>query len=104
MFAEMMANGMGFSVFAGKAHATTSYRAEQGALSGFDCFYPLPSPLPQGEGANCRKSQQWSDFSYLIPSPRGRGLGRGQSRLERRYPDFKTPPFNTDTDKRDGRA
>ena len=41
-------------------------------------LYPLPSPLPRGEGTNCRESQQWSDFSYLIPSPRGRGLGRGQ--------------------------
>ena len=35
-------------------------------------------PLSVGEGANCRESKQWSDFSYLIPSPRGRGLGRGQ--------------------------
>ena len=35
-------------------------------------------PLSVREGANCRESQQWSDFSYLIPSPRGRGLGRGQ--------------------------
>ena len=33
--------------------------------------------IPIKEGANCRESQQWSDFSYLIPSPRGRGLGRG---------------------------
>ena len=38
---------------------------------------PLPSPLPRGEGTNGRESKQWSDFSYLIPSPRGRGLGRG---------------------------
>ena len=34
-------------------------------------------PLSVGEGANCRESKQWSDFSHLIPSPRGRGLGRG---------------------------
>ena len=34
-------------------------------------------PLSVGEGANCRESKQWLDFSYLIPSPRGRGLGRG---------------------------
>ena len=61
-------------------------------------------PLSVGEGANCKESQQWSDFSYPIPSPRGRGLGRGQSCLERRYPDFQKPPFKTDTDKRDGRA
>ena len=40
-------------------------------------LYPLPSPLPRGEGTNCRESQQWSDFSYPIPSSRGRGLGRG---------------------------
>ena len=33
--------------------------------------------IPIKEGANYRESQQWSDFSYLIPSPRGRGLGRG---------------------------
>lgn len=35
-----------------------------------------------------------------LPSLRG----RGQSRLERRYPDFQKPSFKTDTDKRDGRA
>ena len=52
MFAEMMANGMGFHVFVGKAHATTARRAEQGASGGFDCFDPLPSPLPRGEGTD----------------------------------------------------
>ena len=40
----------GFPVFAGEAHATTFRRAEQGALGGFDCCGPLPSPLPRGEG------------------------------------------------------
>ena len=29
------------------------------------------------------------DFLPFVPSPRGRGLGRGQSRLERRYPDLQ---------------
>ena len=29
------------------------------------------------------------DSLPFVPSPRGRGLGRGQSRLERRYPDFQ---------------
>ena len=72
MFAEMMANGMRFSVFTGKAHATTSYRAEQGTSGGFDCFCPLPSPLPRGEGTNCRELQQWLDFSHPIPSLRGK--------------------------------
>ena len=33
--------------------------------------------IPIKEGANCRESQQWSDFSHPIPPPRGRGLGRG---------------------------
>ena len=45
---EMMANGMGFSVFVGKAHATTSYRAEQRASGGFDCF-ALSLALSHGE-------------------------------------------------------
>ena len=105
MFAEMMANGMRFSVFTGKAHATTFRCAERRASGGFDCFCPLPSPLPRGEGTNCRESQQWSDFSYLIPSPRGRGLGRGQSRFGMPLSRFsKKPPFKTHTDKRDCRA
>ncbi|MBM7064957.1 hypothetical protein JS523_08075 [Neisseria elongata] len=39
MFAGMMASGMGVSLFfVGEAHATTSYRAEQRASGGFDCF------------------------------------------------------------------
>ena len=29
------------------------------------------------------------DYLQFVPSPRGRGLGRGQSHLERRYPDFQ---------------
>ena len=38
-------------------------------------FCPLPSPLPRGEGTDCRKSDNgW--FSTIIPSPCGRGLGR----------------------------
>ena len=49
MFVEMMANGMGVPVFVGKAHATTFRRAERGASGGFDCFGPLPNPLPWGE-------------------------------------------------------
>ena len=49
-FVEMMANRMGFPVFVGKAHATTFRRAERGVSGGFDCFGPLPSPLPRGEG------------------------------------------------------
>ena len=46
-------------------------------------------PLSVGKRTNCRESQQSLNFSYPIPSLRGRGLGRGQSRLERRYPDFQ---------------
>ena len=63
-------------------------------------FYPLPSPLPWGEGKDCRKSDNGRfqhhhslfveegqiaenlimvGFSTIIPSPRGRGLGRGQN-------------------------
>ncbi len=63
-------------------------------------FCPLPSPLPRGEGTACRKSDNGrflapsfslrgrgadcrkSDngrFSTIIPSPCGRGLGRGQN-------------------------
>ena len=68
----MMANGMRFPVFVGKAHATTFRLVEWEASGGFDCFCPLPSPLPRGEGTNCRESQQWSDFSHPIPSLRGK--------------------------------
>jgi len=52
-----------FPVFAGEAHATTFRRSERGVLGGFDCFCPLPNPLPRGEGTNGRESQQWSDFT-----------------------------------------
>ena len=62
-FTEMMANGMGFPVFVGEAHATTFRRAERRASGGFDCFGPLPNPLPRGEGTNGRESKQWSDFT-----------------------------------------
>ena len=81
MFAEMMANGMGFSVFVGKAHATTARRTEQGASGGFDCFAlslalahgereqiagnhnngqisVIRFPLSVGKRTNCRESQQ----------------------------------------------
>ena len=40
----------GFHVFADKAHATTFRRIERGVSGGFDCFGPLPNPLPRGEG------------------------------------------------------
>ena len=40
-------------------------------------FCPLPSPLPRGEGTDCRKSDN-GRFSTIIPSPRGRGLGKGK--------------------------
>ena len=45
--------------------------------------------LSVGKRTNCRESQQSLNFSYPIPSLRGRGLGRGQNRLGRRYPDFQ---------------
>ncbi|EFI23454.1 hypothetical protein HMPREF9016_01843 [Neisseria sp. oral taxon 014 str. F0314] len=49
MFPEMMASGMGVSLFfVGEAHATTSYRAEQRASGGFDCF-ALSLALSHGE-------------------------------------------------------
>ena len=49
MFAGMMASGMGVSLFfVGEAHATTSYRAEQRASGGFDCF-TLSLTLSHGE-------------------------------------------------------
>ena len=68
----MMANGMRFPVFVGKAHATNFLRIERGVPGVVDCFGPLPSPLPRGEGTNGRKSQQWSDFSHPTPSLRGK--------------------------------
>ena len=37
------------------------------------------------------------DSLPLVPSPRGRGLGRGRSRLDFRYPDFQKIPFKTQT-------
>ena len=61
-FAEMMANGMGFPVFVGEAHATTFRRSERGVSGGFDCF-ALYLTLSRGEGTNGRESKQWSDFT-----------------------------------------
>ena len=52
-----------FHVFVGEAHATTFRLVEWEASGGFDCFGPLPNPLPRGEGTNGRESQQWSDFT-----------------------------------------
>ena len=53
--------------------------------------YPLPSPLPRGEGIGLPNPNIFRFtyhlipnpappliFSNLLPSPRGRGLGRGQ--------------------------
>ena len=46
--------------------------------------YPLPNPLPRGEGNRLLKIR-WQvnlkmlGLDSLIPSPRGRGLGRGQA-------------------------
>ena len=48
MFAEMMANGIEFSVFVGKAHATNFRRIERGVSGGFDCF-GLSLTLSHGE-------------------------------------------------------
>ena len=40
----------GFLFFVGEAHVTTFCRTGRGVLGGFDCFCPLPNPLPRGEG------------------------------------------------------
>ena len=88
----MMANGMGFPVFVSKAHATTARHIEWGVSGGFDCF-----ALSHGEKEQMAENH---NNGWALPSLRG----RGQSRLERRYPDFQKPSFKTDTDKRDGRA
>ena len=53
-----------FHVFVGEAHATTFRLVEWEASGGFDCFGPLPNPLPRGEGVNGRESKQWSDFTF----------------------------------------
>ena len=57
-----------------------SLRGKENKLQGITTmvgFQSSDSLFFVGEGANCRESKQWLDFSYLIPSPRGRGLGRG---------------------------
>ncbi len=54
--------------------------------------YPLPNPLPLGEGIwlpkirgrvrlriRCQVNLKMLGLDSLIPSPRGRGLGRGQA-------------------------
>jgi len=49
MFTEMMASGMGVSLFfVGKAHVTTARRTEQRASGGFNCF-ALSLALSHGE-------------------------------------------------------
>ena len=52
MFTEMMASGMGVPVFASEDHATIFRHIERGVSGGFDCFSPLPNPLPRGEGTD----------------------------------------------------
>ena len=40
---------------------------------------PLPNPLPRGEGIRWQVNLRMIGLDSLIPSPRGRGLGRGQA-------------------------
>ena len=93
MFAEMMANGMGFSVFVGKAHATTARRTEQGASGGFDCF-ALSLALSHGEREQIAGNH--SNGRTLVirfPLP----VGEGEAVWTSVIPIFKKPPFKTQT-------
>ena len=64
----------------------------------------LSLALSHGERGNrMTEIRPLLDSLPFVPSPRGRGLGRGQSRLDFRYPDFQKTTLQN-TDKRDGQA
>ena len=109
-----------FPVFAGKAHDTTSYRAERRASGGADCFGPLPSPLPRGEGISSvyrndgkryggfhvfvgeahattfRRSERGvlGGFDYFCPLPNPLPRGEGTNgRESQQWSDFTLSPW-----------